>query len=205
MAVILHAAARGPRPALCLRPWSERDIPDLIRIYRDPDMRRQAGTQIVTDDDARRWLEIQQKGWRDGDRLSFAVLESAGSEENHQLRGNVVLKGHSAGKASAEAGYWTAPGERGRGIASGALETLTTWAFEVLDPGGLQYIELLHQVGNQASCRVAQKCGYALAGILAAQPPAFPADGHLHRRYSPRCLRQANGRRVAKDPPSVKT
>jgi RimJ/RimL family protein N-acetyltransferase len=133
------------------------------------------------------------------------VLESAGSEENHQLRGNVVLKGHSAGKASAEAGYWTAPGERSRGIASGALETLTTWAFEVLDPGGLQYIELLHQVGNQASCRVAQKCGYALAGILAAQPPAFPADGHLHRRYSPRCLRQANGRRVAKDPPSVKT
>lgn len=184
MAVILHAAARGPRPGLRLRPWTERDIPDLIRVYRDPDMRRQAGTAIVTDDDARRWLEIQQKGWRDGDRMSFAVLEWDAAADIHPLLGNVVLKGHSAGKASAEAGYWTAPGERGRGVASGALETLTTWAFEALD--GLHYIELLHQVGNHASCRVAQKCGYALAGILPAQPPAFPEDGHMHRRYSPR-------------------
>jgi RimJ/RimL family protein N-acetyltransferase len=185
MTVELHAAPCGQRAELQLRPWSERDIPDLIDIYRDPDMRRQAKAPIVTGDDARRWLDVQKKGWRDGDRLSFAVLEWTAAAGIHRLLGNIALKGHSPGKASAEVGYWTAPGGRGRGVASGALETLTAWAFEVLDPRGLQYIELLHQISNHASCRVAQKCGYALAGILPANPPAFPDDGHLHRRYSP--------------------
>jgi RimJ/RimL family protein N-acetyltransferase len=184
--VILQARPRGQRAALQLRPWSEEDIPDLINIYRDPDMRRQARAPIVTGDDAQRWLEVQQKGWRDGDRLSFAVLEWAAAAGIYRLLGNVVVKGHSPGKAAAEVGYWTAPGGRGRGIASGALETVTTWAFEVLDPDGLQYIELLHQLSNPASCRVAQKCGYALAGVLPASPPAFPDIGHLHKRYSPR-------------------
>jgi RimJ/RimL family protein N-acetyltransferase len=73
--VVLHAAACGQRPALRLRPWCEQDIPELIDIYRDRDMRRQARTAISTHEDAQQWLEIQRKGWRDGDRLSFAVLE----------------------------------------------------------------------------------------------------------------------------------
>jgi RimJ/RimL family protein N-acetyltransferase len=186
MTVELHAGPCGQRAALHLRPWSQQDIPDLINIYRDPDMRRQARAPIVTGDDAQRWLEIQQKGWRDGDRLSFAVLEWAAAAGIYRLLGNIALKGHSPGRASAEVGYWTAPGGRGRGVASGALETVTNWAFEVLDPHGLQYIELLHQISNHASCRVAQKCGYALGGILPAKPPVFPDDGHLHRRYSSR-------------------
>jgi RimJ/RimL family protein N-acetyltransferase len=183
--VVLHAAACGQRPALRLRPWCEQDIPELIDIYRDRDMRRQARTAISTHEDAQQWLEIQRKGWRDGDRLSFAVLEWTAGHDVHPVLGNIVLKGHASGKASAEVGYWTAPGRRGRGVASGALTAITAWSFQSLDPDGLRYIELLHQAGNYASCRVAQKSGYALTGVLPARPPDFPEDGHLHRRYSP--------------------
>jgi RimJ/RimL family protein N-acetyltransferase len=90
-----------------------------------------------------------------------------------------------AGKDSAEVGYWTAPAARCRSVASGAVELLTTWAFESFGPQGLQRIELLHQQDNVPSCRVAQKSGYVLTGVIPADPPAFPADGHLHTRYSP--------------------
>jgi L-amino acid N-acyltransferase YncA len=72
---------------------------------------------------------------------------------------------------------------RNRGVASHAVEMLTTWAFESFGAAGLRRIELLHQQDNLASCRVAQKSGYALTGVLPADPPAFPVDGHLHTRY----------------------
>jgi RimJ/RimL family protein N-acetyltransferase len=98
--------------------------------------------------------------------------------------GHVVLKDCATGKKSAEVGYWTAAGARNRGVASQAVEMVSTWAFESLGAAGLQCIELLHQQDNLASCRVAQKSGFALTAVLPADPPAFPADGHRHTRYS---------------------
>jgi RimJ/RimL family protein N-acetyltransferase len=46
-------------------------------------------------------------------------------------------------------------------------------------------IELLHTVGNEGSCRVAQKCGYVLESVLAPMPPKFPGEGHRHLRKRP--------------------
>jgi RimJ/RimL family protein N-acetyltransferase len=89
----------------------------------------------------------------------------------------------------AEVGYWTAATERNRGIASQAVELLTTWAFENFGAQGLQRLELLHQQDNLASCRVAQQSGYALVKLLPAEPPAFPSHGHLHVREAPRASR----------------
>jgi RimJ/RimL family protein N-acetyltransferase len=191
--VVLHVAACGRQPALLLRPWCSQDRQDLMDIYRDPVMYRSARNPIVTEQDAFRWLEAQQQGWTGGGRLSFAVLScEAAAAPDHVLGnvvpdhvlGNVVLKGYAAGQDSAEVGYWTAPAARRRGVASAAVVTLTAWAFGSLGPAGLQRIELIHQQDNLASCRVAQKSGYALTGVLPADPPAFPGQGHLHTRYS---------------------
>ena len=153
-------------------------------IYRDPAMYRSARNPIVTEQDAYRWLEAQQQGWTGGGRLSFAVLWCEAAAGPDHVLGNVVLKGYAAGQDSAEVGYWTAPAARRRGVASAAVVTLTAWAFGNLGPAGLQRIELIHQQDNPASCRVAQKSGYALTGVLPADPPAFPDQGHLHTRYS---------------------
>ncbi len=94
----------------------------------------------------------------------------------------MVLKEVTSGKPAAEVGYWTAAHARGRGVASRALEALTNWAFDTFEADGLERLELLHQVDNLASCRVAQKSHYDFDTLLPAAPPSFPRDGHLHIR-----------------------
>lgn len=102
-----------------------------------------------------------------------------------ELVGNLTLKRPGPGPERAEAGYWTAARARGRGVASRALEALTAWAFASFADAGLVRLELLHQVDNVASCRVAEKAGHAFAELLSALPPEFPPGGHLHVRRAP--------------------
>ncbi|MFC8076602.1 GNAT family N-acetyltransferase [Streptomyces sp. NPDC057307] len=172
-------------PALILRPWADGDIRPLIEIYRDPLLRKWTRLPVTEVEDAVRWLAIQSDGWRTGQRLSFAVLERDRLEgdrtEADRLVGNVAVKRGAVPGDCAEVGYWTAVEARGRGIASRALEALTGWAFDTLD--GVTRLELLHQIDNIASCRVAEKTGYAYERTLPARPP-FPLDGHRHIRVS---------------------
>ncbi|WP_078851516.1 GNAT family N-acetyltransferase [Streptomyces sp. NRRL S-237] len=173
--VTLRAAATPTAPALALRPWCVDDVGALVGAAPDPGLRSEEG--------ALRWVRAQERGWADGVRFAFAVLEPGpGASSPARLVGNVVLKEVAPGKAAAEVGYWTAAGARGRGVAPRALEALTTWSLDVFRADGLERLELLHQMDNLASCRVAAKCGYAYDRTLAATPPTFPLDGHLHVR-----------------------
>jgi RimJ/RimL family protein N-acetyltransferase len=127
---------------------------------------------ISTPEEAAAWVATQQSGWRDGDRLSFAV-----HEDWHGLVGCVVLK---KPHTHPEVGYWTAAQARGLGVATRAVDALSVWAFSTY---GLDRIELRHQVDNVASCRVAEKTGYTLRDTLPATPQ-FPLEGHLHVRQA---------------------
>jgi RimJ/RimL family protein N-acetyltransferase len=182
---VLRSGATALGLNLLLRPWDTRDIPQLLDIYRDPVMRQSSRNPIVTEQDACRWLEVQRQGWLDGRRLGFAVLDSESGGESGRVFGGIALKDCRVGKDAAEVGYWTAPAARNRGVASEAVKLLTAWAFENFAVQGLRRIELLHQQDNVASCRVAQKSGYALIEVLPADPPAFPRPGHRHARCSP--------------------
>lgn len=179
--VVLRADATPSAPALVLRPWCMQDVPALVEAYRDPALRRWTRSSVDDDADAVRWVRAQQRGWAEGDRFAFAVLE-AEPGPGAQPIGHVVVKEVAHGKPSAEVGYWTAAHARGRGVASRALEVLTGWAFEALASGGLERLELLHRCDNVASCRVARTCAYELTGVLPAAPPSFPLDGHVHAR-----------------------
>ncbi|WP_405149326.1 GNAT family N-acetyltransferase [Sphaerisporangium sp. NBC_01403] len=183
MSVVLRAAASERGPALLLRPWEERDIPELIEAYRDPVMLRWTRMHVTDEQDARRWVEAQWAGWSGGGRLSFAVLEPGPVAGSLRLVANVVLKGVTRGGPRAEVGYWTAAWARGRGVAARAVDRVTIWAFETFGDDGLECVRLLHQVDNLASCRVAHKCGYVLEEVLPARPP-FPREGHVHARYA---------------------
>ncbi|MEV4428819.1 GNAT family N-acetyltransferase [Streptomyces sp. NPDC053792] len=180
--VILRAAATQAAPALLLRPWNMEDVPALVDVLRDPVVRRWTSHTVDDDADGARWVRGRQESWAAGDRFSFAVLEGRTGNVPERLVGNVVIKQVTRGEPSAEVGYWTAAHARGRGVAPRALEALTGWAFDTFGPDGLERLELLHQVDNVASCRVAQKCRYVCDRILPASPPAFPHDGHLHIR-----------------------
>lgn len=167
---------------LLMRPWREEDVPALLEAYDDPAMRQWIRTPASTPEEAARWLESQYEGWESGTRFSFAVTDPGRGGE---LVGNLALKRPGPGPERAEVGYWTVARARGRGVAPRALEALTDWAFTAFAGEGLVRLELLHQVDNVASCRVAEKSGYAFAGLLSALPPEFPLDGHLHVREAP--------------------
>jgi RimJ/RimL family protein N-acetyltransferase len=133
------------------------------------------------------WLESQNRGWRTGKWLTFIVLERDRTGRSSHLCGHIALKSSAPGcrvghAESAEVGLWTAPGARGYGIATAALVTVTGWAFDSFGRDALRRIEYVHDVDNLASCRVAEKSGYALRGISPASPPLWRTDAHLHAR-----------------------
>jgi RimJ/RimL family protein N-acetyltransferase len=180
--VILTAAATPAAPALRLRPWCEDDVPTLVAAFRDPALRRWGAPPMADEADGLRWVRAQQEGWAKGERFAFAVVAAVPGGGTAQVVGNVMLKDVAPGKPSAEVGYWTAAAATGRGIAPRALGAVTTWAFDAFRAHGLERIELLHQVDNPASCRVAEKSGYLHERTLPAFPPTYPLDGHVHVR-----------------------
>ncbi|MEU0214898.1 GNAT family N-acetyltransferase [Streptomyces sp. NPDC006265] len=181
MNVTLQVDATPSASALFLRPWNDDDVDPLVEAYRDPTLRRWTRLPVESIEDAVEWLELQRRGWETGERLSFAVHEDHSGTGEGQLAGNVVMKRTGPSHESAEVGYWTAAHARGQGVAPRALEALTRWAFDVFAGEGLERLDLLHQVDNLASCRVAEKARYGFHQVLPARPP-FPRDGHLHVR-----------------------
>jgi len=191
----LCVPAVNRQPALLLRPWRAEDIPalaaEMSREYPTAGMwprrgERPVRTALPGERDAARWLASQDRGWRDGDRLSFAVLE-AGDAGGCVLAGNVGLKnreeaGRVGERETAEIGYWTAVAARGRGIAPAAVRAVTDWAFDAFAGASLRQVMLVHDVGNPASCRVAEKAGYPFRELSPANPPHWLTDGHIHMR-----------------------
>ncbi|MBF9067092.1 GNAT family N-acetyltransferase [Streptacidiphilus fuscans] len=162
-------------PALTLRPWQDSDAPSIVAAHRDDAMRRWLMRPIDDEDEARAWIADQDKGWANGTHLSWAV------EEDGTLVGYFVIKAANPPETLATGvGYWTAAEARGKGIASRCVQTAMQWLFSGQDRMPADEIELLHTVGNEGSCRVAQKCGFALDSVLAPMPPKFPHEGHRH-------------------------
>ncbi|GII56297.1 putative acetyltransferase [Planotetraspora thailandica] len=182
MTVILHAEPTASAPALWLRPWRPDDADALLAAHRDPLLRHRLTTPLATGAQARRWIDAQSAGWETGSRFSFAVLgHDAGTPIGHVVVKVTGLEDPSC-SSTAEVGYWTSAGVRGRGVAGRALETVSRWALGSQRIVPLVRLDLLHAVDNHASCRVADKCGYVLQSVLPAQPPVFPHEGHLHVR-----------------------
>ena len=201
MAVELRCPADSPRSALLLRPWIAADMPALVAEMRReypvgglwpnhnerPDRRTWTGPTDLQD--AAEWLASQDRGWSDGDWLTFAVLEE-GAAGQYSLAGHVGLKnreprGTVGQEETAEISYWTAVRSRGRGVAPAAVRAVTAWAFGTFNAGGLQQIMLVHDVDNPASCRVASKAGYPYSEFSPAKPPFWFADGHIHLASRP--------------------
>lgn len=178
--IMLRAPASPAAPELVLRPWRAEDTDALVDVYRDPVLRRWTTVPVTSHAEARRWLASVREGWDSGHRYTFAVLEPL--PDGDRLVANVVVKKLAPGREHAEVGYWTAAAARGRGIAPRALDAVTRWAFDRFAAAGLTRLDLLHQVDNPASCRVAEKTGYRFQEVLPARPP-FPRDGHRHARW----------------------
>jgi RimJ/RimL family protein N-acetyltransferase len=176
-------------PGLLLRPWTVQDIPAMVAAYSDPVMRRWLPHPVTTAEEAHRIIQARRAASLAGTSFSFAVIHARPDDTTGTLVGSVSVRRMDAEATSGEVGYWVTAPWRGRGIAPRALNAVCEWAFRPprlrlpqLRP--LEQLELIHAVGNDASCRVAGKAGFALSSVLPPLLPDFPNDGHLHIRLA---------------------
>ncbi len=144
---------------LHLRPWQAGDAAALQDALADPAVGRWTGLPTQP---AAQWVTQTYPGrWADGSGAAFAVLDATSAE----LLGGVELHGIADGDA--DVGWCTAPGARGRGVATEAVQVLCRWAFGAL---GLHRLTAQVEVGNWASRALAEKAGFTVEGVLRGAP-----------------------------------
>ncbi len=149
---------------VALRHLREDDVPVVQRACEDAESARWLPLPVpYTERDARAWaLGLVPAEWAQGTAASAAVVDAPTDE----LLGAVAI---TPGRdRTGEVGYWTAPWARGRGVAVRATRLHTGWAVDTL---GLARVELLTDVRNAASQRVAEKAGFVREGVARAVRP----------------------------------
>jgi RimJ/RimL family protein N-acetyltransferase len=109
------------------------------------------------------WMARYEEGRRGGTREAFLVLDVHGG----QALGIGVAIGIDRPGRTVELGYAVLPGARGRGVATATLRAMTAWARSEL---GAIRVELRIDPANEASKRVAERCGFEREGVLRAMP-----------------------------------
>jgi RimJ/RimL family protein N-acetyltransferase len=145
-------------PAIRLELLGARHLAGLSELVDDPEVQRY--TRVPSPPPpgfARSWLDVYERGRAEGDREAFAVVDEANAFLGIGLAPRIE---HDTG--TVELGYVVAAAARGRGVATETLRLLTEWAFADL---GAQRIELQISVENDASKRVAERCGYRREGV----------------------------------------
>ncbi|WP_280504041.1 GNAT family N-acetyltransferase [Nocardia farcinica] len=178
--VIDPATFTAPQPTLTgagdlpLRPWRDDDAPADHAAFQDPAIRRWHVRTADSVDQVLGWLPSWRAAWTSGNP-QWAVT-CAG-----ELAGRIGLRRTDLNEGGTELAYWTTPARRGHGIAPRAAFLLLRWAFHDI---GFERVELTHSVLNPQSCRVADKCGFALEGTLrgAGRHHDGRHDMHLHAR-----------------------
>ena len=147
-----------------LRSWSRKDAADLFEYARDPRVgpaagwpphRSQGESRFIIDE-----VYLSKLDWAIVDIESGKPIGNIGLDEEV-----VRPKIHSR-----EVGYSIAADYWGRGIATEAVSLVVKYCFEVLN---LECMTLRVEPDNEASRRVAEKCGFTFEGILR----------HSYKRY----------------------
>jgi RimJ/RimL family protein N-acetyltransferase len=143
-----------------LERFDEQYLDAMASLLGDPEVLRFTRVPVpVPDGFPRRWMGMYEEGRRTGTRELFAIVDAA----QREFLGLAMAPQIDRDARTLELGYVVAPAARGRGVATAALGALTDWAFSA--QGALR-VELLITVQNEASKRVARRCGYVREGVL---------------------------------------
>ncbi|MEP6816696.1 MAG: GNAT family N-acetyltransferase, partial [Marmoricola sp.] len=137
-----------------LAPFGEEHKAAFTETIRDAMVLRFTGTPDPT---PKGWVDVWMQLFVGTDRHNFAILDADDTFCGYAVSGPVDRE-----DLEAELGYAVSPWARGCGVATTALQALTTWAFGE----GLQRVSLVISVSNPASSRVAEKAGYTFEGVL---------------------------------------
>ena len=172
---------RAPQPEfragdLLLRPWAAADADVLLAAFTDPAIQRWHARTVESRHEAADLIARYNQGWQAETSAYWAITGPA-------VLGRVGFRVIDLDQGTAEIAYWVTAAARGRGTAVRAAVALSRWA---LDDLGLHRLDLQHAVANTASCRVADKAGYAYEATLRSS--VLHADGwhdmHVHARIA---------------------
>ncbi len=107
-----------------------------------------------------------------GEDFQLAIADA----DTDEFRGSLVLRSAGAGQL-ADVGYWVDPEHWGKGLGSGAVRLVLSWAFESLDPSG---ITASVQPENPRSRALLESLGFAGLGAIPGQKTPLLAY-HLAR------------------------
>ena len=146
---------------IALRPWLERDVEAIVSACRDEDIAWWLDQipQPYGEADARTYVAMTRRGWKDGTHAAFAVTKP----ETDEVLGSVGLHWLDAEHKVAEVGYWVRRESRGQGVATRATRLAARWA---LTECGIERLQLRADQRNVASQRVAESAGFRREGVL---------------------------------------
>ncbi|WP_204037230.1 GNAT family N-acetyltransferase [Micromonospora qiuiae] len=131
-----------------LRPWAERDLPQLVAVFDHPEMAHRLPVPAPFDRvAAETYLDRARRAEEAGDRIYLAITSG-----DDLARGEVMLN-----LAARTIGYAVGPAYRGQHLASRALRLLTAYAHVV---AGLPTVYLEIEADNAGSMAVARAAGY---------------------------------------------
>jgi RimJ/RimL family protein N-acetyltransferase len=143
-----------------LRLPTANDEPAVFDACQDPEIQRWVPIPVpYRREHALEWIADAESAWS-GARCGALAIADASDD---RFLGAIGLRPIEEHRASI--GYWVAPAERRRGVATGAVRLLGHWALLRLS---LPRLELYHFVGNAGSGRVAEKVGFQREGVLRA-------------------------------------
>jgi RimJ/RimL family protein N-acetyltransferase len=139
----------------------------VARAFKDPLVLRFSVATVgeVTEADVRASFGEQEAARIRGEELNLALVEP---EEHAVVLGGGSVYGVDLGQGRAGVGFWLAPKARERGVATHATRLMARWAFETL---GVDRLELTCSPDNDASQRVAMRCGFVYEGVLRSHLP----------------------------------
>ena len=161
----MHSAMIGSEltdGVVIIRPPLAGDAPSIFAACQDPEVSRFTGIPAPYQRrHAAEWIADAPESWRSRTSTPMVVVDATTGD----LLGACGLI--EMREDQAQIGYWVERHQRGRGVATRAVLLVTHWGHTEL---GLSLIELLADVRNVASHRVAEKAGYARDGEV--PPPA---------------------------------
>ena len=168
-----------------LRHFSAADVEAITSACNDPAITRWTSIPSpYTIEFAQLFVTLTETWRHDGTAFHFAVVDA----RDGSFLGSVGLD--SVEHPPALVGYWVAPWARRRGVATGALRLMTTWAFETLPLGS---IDLLTKVGNELSERVAVGAGYTFCEEAAHPSDVVQSSRTVVRRWTRTRMDTSNG------------
>jgi RimJ/RimL family protein N-acetyltransferase len=143
------------------------DVPAVLESARDPEILRWRHRPAPTPEAAVLHIAERDAAWREDRACSWAVCEPTTGE----MLGEVAFAHLDLAMGLAEATCWALPRARGRGMITTALSAVLRFGFGGL---GLERVSYAWAVGNDASARITEKCGFTVEGT---QRSAWVVDG----------------------------